>query len=114
MKMLGVVLAVGLLIGGAMGMAQAQSAGTPPAGTEAYHGSMGPAVSYPPAYYGNTNVNGWTHDEKAGGYVGYPPDYSTTPNTNGWIHGAKSGGYSGYPPDYSTTPNTNGWIHMGQ
>jgi hypothetical protein len=84
MKRLGVVLAVALLVGGTVGIAQAQSAATPP--ESAYHGSLGPAASYPPDYYGIQGLKGFVSEGRAGGYVGYPPDYSNTPNSSGWIH----------------------------
>jgi hypothetical protein len=88
-KTLLVVLAVGLLVGAAVGMAQAQNAGAPPGGMEAYHGYAGPAVSYPSDYNGFRNVDGWDHNIQAGGYAGYPTDYSNGPNTSGWIHMSK-------------------------
>ena len=109
MKTLLVVLAVGLLVGGAIGVAQAQSAGT---ASEAYHGSIGNNVSYPPNYNGFQDTNGFLPNAPAGGYVGYPPDYTNAPNTTGWVHNAPAGGYVGYPPDYTNAPNTTGWIHM--
>jgi hypothetical protein len=108
MKRLGVVLAVVLLVGWVVGMAQAQTASTEP-----YHGSLGPAVSYPPDYNGIQSPKGFVSEGQAGGYVGYPPDYSNAPSTSGWAH-ETSGGYVGYPPDYSNAPNTGGWIHMSK
>jgi len=73
------VLAAGLLVGAGADMAMAQT-------TQAYHGSAGPAVSYPPDYYGIQSLKGFASEGQAGGYVGYPSDYSNTPSTNGWIH----------------------------
>lgn len=70
MTKLGVaVLAVGLLIAGAEGVALAG------------HGNVYvPDYNYPM----DTTQPGWIHNIQGGGYVGYPPDYSTAPDNTGW------------------------------
>jgi hypothetical protein len=108
MKRLFVVLAVGLLVGAGIGVAQAQSAGTP---SGPYNGAIGNNVPYPPNYNGFRDTNGFIPNP-AGGYVGYPNDYTNPPNTSAWTHNAPVGGYTGYPTDYTNKPNTNGWIHL--
>ena len=68
------MLAVGLLVAGAEGVALAEH--NKPNLDATGHPGYAPDYNYPM----DTTQPGWMHDGQSGGYVGYPPDYSNVPD----------------------------------
>jgi hypothetical protein len=93
------VLAVGVLIAGAEGVALADH-NRPNLGTTGQPGNA-PDYNYPM----DTTQPGWSHGIQGGGYVGYPPDYSNAPDNNGWTpKGADGTGVSAAPQTSQAAP----------